>query len=97
MVLEDTSTVKIFLDKADKTYAKGDLMTINGRDIDLTTAYSITIEDSQENHVVDLILTVNSEGHFYHLWKVPSNLTPGDYNIVVNNGENTNSIIFTLR
>ena len=97
MVLEDTATVKIFLDKTDKTYAKGDLMTINGRDIDLSTAYSISIFDSQENQIADLSLSVNSKGHFYQLWQIPSNLTPGDYNIVVNNGDNTNSVIFTVR
>ena len=73
------------------------MITINGRDVDLSTAYSISIYDSQENEIVNMIPVVTAEGHFYQLWQIPSNLTPGDYNIVVNNGDNTNSVIFTVR
>jgi len=97
MVLESTSTVKIFLDKTDKIYGVGELMTINGRDVSLGVPISISINDPQENEIVLMIPVVTGEGQFYQLWQVPTNLTPGNYEIIVNNGENSNSLTFTLK
>ena len=96
MVLESSSTVKIFLDKADKTYRMNDLMTINGRDVSNTEPISVSILDPQKNQIANMLPVVTGEGHFYQLWQIPGNLASGNYEIMVQNGENSNSIIFTL-
>ena len=97
MVLESTSTVKIFLDKTDKIYKMGDLMTINGRDVSLADPISISIMDTQKNEIATMVPVVTGEGQFYQLWQIPSNLVSGNYEIMVQNGENSNSLTFTLK
>ena len=65
MVLESTSTVKIFLDKTDKIYKMGDLMTINGRDVSLADPISISIMDTQKNEIAIMVPVVTGEGQYY--------------------------------
>ena len=96
-VIDNTGNISVMLDKADLAYKLGDMVTITGKNALLGSSVQIFITDSAGFQVTPtLLISITATGEYYTLWQIPSELEPGTYEILVDDGFTDNSISFTI-
>jgi len=96
-VVSDTSTIMIIIDRADREYRAGDMMTISGKNALDGSTVTITIINSFGTQVYDVpIKTIKDTGEYYLPWVIPKDLEEGNYTIHVTDEHSDSSISFTI-
>ena len=96
-VVSDTSTIIIIIDRADREYRAGDMMTISGKNALDGSTVTITIINSFGTQVYDVpIKTIKDTGEYYLPWVIPKDFEEGNYTIHVTDEHSESSISFTI-
>ena len=85
---------KVKLDKAD--YRINEFVSISGSGAKMSGTVTVIISDSDGTEVDELNISAKGNGDFITVWKIPTYLIPGEYEITVDDGTSNTSIKFNI-
>ena len=92
-VITDSDVMIIILEK--ENYNVADTMNIEGSGASGATI-SLTVIDLNGDKIAELNFAAKSNGQFSTIWQIPLDTTPGEYEVLVDDGIKNASIKFTI-
>ena len=93
-VVEDTEGLKISSPISDSVHKRGEILSITGTDAE--DSMIISISTALGTPIDRLIITAKSNGDFYTIWAIPTDLEPGIYEISIEDPRSVGSVSINI-